>query len=124
MSHGDSITRLPDGFRSTAQTGLVAVRRPRRPATRNLYGIQFHPEVVHTPHGRDVLRNFVLGIAGAAPTWTPANFIDATVAEIRARVDAHAARDRLGRAGHLRPVAAASTRPSPRRSSTAPSATG
>ena len=55
--------------------------RRRSPASRrrsrNLYGIQFHPEVVHTPQGRDVLRNFVVGIAGASPTWTPANFIDA-----------------------------------------------
>jgi len=89
MSHGDSITRLPSGFRATAQTdsspfaGLVDV-------SRNLYGIQFHPEVVHTPRGRDVLRNFVVGIAGASPTWTPANFIEGTVADIRGRVDAHA----------------------------------
>ena len=89
MSHGDSITRLPTGFRPTAQTdsspfaGLVDTDR-------NLYGIQFHPEVVHTPRGRDVLRNFVLGIAGATPAWTPANFIEGTIAEIRARVDAHA----------------------------------
>jgi len=89
MSHGDSITRLPDGFRSTAQSdstpfaGLVDERR-------NLYGIQFHPEVVHTPQGRQVLRNFVLGIAGASASWTPANFIESTVAEIRQRVDAHA----------------------------------
>ena len=90
MSHGDSITRLPPGFRPTAQTdsspfaGLVDVDR-------NLYGIQFHPEVVHTPRGRDVLRNFVVGIAGARQTWTPASFIDQTVAEIRRRVDDHAA---------------------------------
>ncbi|HXI82370.1 MAG TPA: glutamine-hydrolyzing GMP synthase, partial [Verrucomicrobiae bacterium] len=90
MSHGDSITRLPDGFVSTAQTdsspfaGLAAPER-------NLWGIQFHPEVVHTPAGRDVLRNFVVGMAGANPTWTPANFIDQTVAGIRERVDAHAA---------------------------------
>ena len=90
MSHGDSITRLPEGFRSTAETdstpfaGLVD-------EARHLYGIQFHPEVAHTPRGRDVLRNFVIGIAGASPTWTPANFIESTVAEIRARVDAHAA---------------------------------
>ena len=90
MSHGDSITRLPEGFTSTAQTdsspfaGLAAPER-------NLWGIQFHPEVVHTPAGRDVLRNFVVGMAGASPTWTPANFIDQTVAGIRQRVDAHAA---------------------------------
>src|SRR4026207_1143121 len=89
MSHGDSITSLPAGFRATAVTdsspfaGLVD-------QSRNLYGIQFHPEVAHTPRGRDVLRNFVVGIAGASPTWTPANCIEGTVADIRARVDAHA----------------------------------
>jgi GMP synthase (glutamine-hydrolysing) len=88
MSHGDSITRLPDGFRPTAQTestpyaGLVD-------AQRRLYGIQFHPEVVHTPRGRDILRNFVVGLAGARQDWTAANFIETTVAEVRARVEAH-----------------------------------
>ena len=57
---------------------------------RRLYGIQFHPEVGHTPRGRDVLRNFVLGIARARPTWTAAKFIESTVDEIRSRVDAQA----------------------------------
>ena len=90
MSHGDSITRLPEGFTSTAQTDSTAFAGLQSPA-RNLYGIQFHPEVVHTPRGRDVLRNFVVGIAGASPTWTPANFIEQTVAGIRERVNAHAA---------------------------------
>jgi GMP synthase (glutamine-hydrolysing) len=90
MSHGDSITRIPDGFHATAQTestpfaGLAAPQR-------NLYGIQFHPEVAHTPRGKDVLRNFVTGIAHIAPAWTPANFIETTVAEIRDRVDRQAA---------------------------------
>jgi GMP synthase (glutamine-hydrolysing) len=90
MSHGDSITRLPEGFTSTAQTDSTAFAGLQSPA-RNLYGIQFHPEVVHTPKGRDVLRNFVVGIAGASPTWTPANFIEQTVAGIRERVNGHAA---------------------------------
>jgi GMP synthase (glutamine-hydrolysing) len=90
MSHGDSITRLPEGFTSTAQTDSTAFAGLQSPS-RNLYGIQFHPEVVHTPKGRDVLRNFVVGIAGASPTWTPANFIDQTVAGIRDRVNAQAA---------------------------------
>jgi len=89
MSHGDSITRLPEGFTSTAQTDSTAFAGLQAPS-RNLYGIQFHPEVVHTPKGRDVLRNFVVGIAGASPTWTPANFIEQTVAGIRERVNAHA----------------------------------
>ena len=89
MSHGDSISRLPEGFHATAQTdstpyaGLVD-------ASRNLYGIQFHPEVVHTPRGKDILRNFVVDIAGMSATWTPANFIETTVTGIRDRVDAHA----------------------------------
>ena len=89
MSHGDSITRVPAGFRSTAQTGSTPIAGLAAP-DRNLYGIQFHPEVVHTPRGRDVLRNFVVGIAGVRPDWTAANFIDTTVADIRERVDAHA----------------------------------
>ena len=103
MSHGDSISRLPEGFRATAQTdstpfaGLVdAVAQPvRHPVP---------PEVVHTPRGRDVLRNFVVDIAGVSPTWTAGNFIETTVADIRERVDAHARGDRVGRPGHLRAV--------------------
>jgi GMP synthase (glutamine-hydrolysing) len=91
MSHGDSITRLPEGFSSTAQTDSTPFAGLQAPE-RNLYGIQFHPEVVHTPHGRDVLRNFVTGVAGIEPNWTAANFIDTTVVGIRQRVDAHAAR--------------------------------
>jgi GMP synthase (glutamine-hydrolysing) len=89
MSHGDTITRLPEGFHATAQTDSTPYAGLDAPA-RNLYGIQFHPEVVHTPRGREVLRNFVTGIAGIAPNWTPANFVDSTVAGIRERVDAHA----------------------------------
>jgi GMP synthase (glutamine-hydrolysing) len=89
MSHGDSILRPPDGFAPTAESdstafaGLVDLER-------RLYGIQFHPEVAHTPSGRDILRNFVVDIAGASPTWTPAGFVDTTVADIRQRVgDGH-----------------------------------
>ncbi|HEY7590152.1 MAG TPA: glutamine-hydrolyzing GMP synthase, partial [Candidatus Limnocylindrales bacterium] len=89
MSHGDSITRLPDGFRATAETESTPFAGLVDPS-RNLYGIQFHPEVAHTPRGRDILRNFVVTMAGARPDWTAANFIETTVAEIRARVDAHA----------------------------------
>jgi GMP synthase (glutamine-hydrolysing) len=89
MSHGDSITRLPEGFRATAQSDSTPYAGLAAP-DRNLYGIQFHPEVVHTPRGRQMLRNFVQGIAGIAPTWTAANFVDTTVAGIRERVDAHA----------------------------------
>ncbi len=90
MSHGDSITRLPEGFVSMAQTESTPYAALADPS-RQLYGIQFHPEVVHTPRGRDILRNFVVGIAGARPEWTATNFIETTVAEIRDRVDRHAA---------------------------------
>jgi len=89
MSHGDSIERLPTGFRptaSTTSTPCAAVADPDR----RMYGIQFHPEVVHTPAGRDILRNFALGVAGARPNWTPAAFIASTVESIAHRVDEHA----------------------------------
>jgi GMP synthase (glutamine-hydrolysing) len=85
MSHGDSIVRPPEGFRATAQTDSTPFAGLADPA-RNLYGIQFHPEVVHTPIGRDVLRNFVVGIAGVRQNWTAANLVETTVAEIRERV--------------------------------------
>ena len=89
MSHGDSIVAPPPGFGATARTASTRFAAMADPV-RGLYGIQFHPEVGHTPRGRDVLRNFVMGIAGARPTWTPANFIESTIAEIRSRVDAQA----------------------------------
>ncbi len=90
MSHGDSIVRPPAGFHATAQTESTPFAGLADPE-RGLYGIQFHPEVVHTPRGKEILRNFVLGIARAQPNWTTADFIEQTVAEIRARVDTHAA---------------------------------
>src|SRR3954454_1268495 len=85
MSHGDSILEPPPGFEPLARTSNTPFAGLANPE-RQMYGIQFHPEVVHTPAGRDILRNFVLGIAGARPTWTPQSFIDSTVSEIRARV--------------------------------------
>jgi GMP synthase (glutamine-hydrolysing) len=85
MSHGDSIVRPPEGFRATAQTDSTPYAGLADPG-RNLYGIQFHPEVVHTPIGRDILRNFVVEVAGARPNWTAANLVETTVAEIRERV--------------------------------------
>jgi GMP synthase (glutamine-hydrolysing) len=88
MSHGDSIERLPDGFAPTARTSSTPFAAVADPS-RRLYGIQFHPEVVHTQNGRRILRNFVVDIAGARQTWTPANFIASNVEEIRRRVDEH-----------------------------------
>jgi GMP synthase (glutamine-hydrolysing) len=85
MSHGDKIVSPPPGFVPLAETRNTQFAGLADPA-RLMYGIQFHPEVVHTPAGRDILRNFVLGIAKARPTWTPGSFVDAAVEDIRARV--------------------------------------
>ena len=93
MSHGDAVVRPPDRFRLVASTDSSPYAAFVDP-DRRLYAIQFHPEVVHTPHGREILRNFVIGIAGATPSWTPSNFIESTVADIRARVDLHARQTR------------------------------
>ena len=87
MSHGDSIRRLPEGFETTARTDSTPYAAVAC-AERKMYGIQFHPEVVHTRHGREILRNFV-DIAGARRNWTPANFIASNVEQIRRRVDEH-----------------------------------
>jgi GMP synthase (glutamine-hydrolysing) len=85
MSHGDTILRPPEGFVPTAQSDSSAFAG-LADAERGLYGIQFHPEVAHTPSGKEILRNFVVDIAGAAPTWTPASFVETTVADIARRV--------------------------------------
>jgi GMP synthase (glutamine-hydrolysing) len=88
MSHGDSIERLPEGFRPVARTDSTPYAAVADP-TRGMYGIQFHPEVVHTRHGREILRNFIVDIAGARQNWTPANFIASNVEDIRHRVEEH-----------------------------------
>ncbi|HYM53244.1 MAG TPA: glutamine-hydrolyzing GMP synthase [Candidatus Dormibacteraeota bacterium] len=85
MSHGDSILRPPEGFRPIAQTDSTAFAGLSDPA-RGLYGIQFHPEVAHTPRGTEVLRNFVVEIAGARQDWTPSSFVETTVDDIARRV--------------------------------------
>jgi GMP synthase (glutamine-hydrolysing) len=85
MSHRDSVTAPPDGARvtgSSPSTPIAAFEAPER----GLYGVQFHPEVVHTPHGNDVLKNFLYGVAGAPPTWTAAAVIEEQVDRIRAQV--------------------------------------
>ncbi len=87
MSHGDRIEELAPGFVVTATSAhspCAAIRHGDKP----FVGVQFHPEVVHTLIGTDVLRNFIFGLCGCRPDWTMHSFIDATVAEIRARVGA------------------------------------
>jgi GMP synthase (glutamine-hydrolysing) len=85
MSHGDRVERLPDGFLSIAHSEhspLAAIADE----TRKLYGIQFHPEVVHTPQGSQLLANFVRNICGCVGDWTAGNFIQETVARIQEKV--------------------------------------
>ena len=85
MSHGDRVEALPPGFVDLARSPNSPHAAIGDPA-RALYGVQFHPEVAHTPRGVDILRNFIFEICGCAPTWTPANFIDESVEAIRAQV--------------------------------------
>ena len=84
MSHGDVITNLPAGFHAIAHSLNSPCAAFTGPGQR--FGIQFHPEVVHTPLGREVLRNFLLTVCGCAGTWEPASFIDMAVADVRRRV--------------------------------------
>lgn len=85
MSHGDQITQLPDGFIKLAHSATCPFAAMANPA-RRIYALQFHPEVVHTPQGIDLLRHFVFDICGCRGDWTPASFIATTVEQIRARV--------------------------------------
>jgi len=85
MSHGDRVEQLPDGFLSVANSSnspLASIADEKR----RLYGLQFHPEVVHTQHGRDILANFVKRVCGCIGDWTAGNFIEESVARIREQV--------------------------------------
>jgi len=85
MSHGDRITRLPPGFRAVAATDaapFAAIADDRR----RLFGLQFHPEVAHTPHGAALLRNFTHHVAGLSGSWTMAEFRDAEITRLRAQI--------------------------------------
>ncbi|MET7417775.1 glutamine-hydrolyzing GMP synthase [Dactylosporangium sp. NPDC005555] len=85
MSHGDCVTAAPAGFTVTAGSPAAPVAA-FEDVSRRLAGVQFHPEVAHTPHGQEVLRRFLYEIAGIEPTWTSNNIIDEQVEAIRARV--------------------------------------
>jgi GMP synthase (glutamine-hydrolysing) len=85
MSHGDRVESLPSGFVSLAKSDNSPYAAMGDEA-RKLYGLQFHPEVKHTPSGPEILRAFVRDICGCAPTWTPASFIDQAVSAIRTQV--------------------------------------
>lgn len=84
MSHGDSVATLPPGFvclASTPNTPIAAMAHPR-----GLVGLQFHPEVTHTPQGTTILQNFLYDICGCQPTWTAGAFIEEAVEKMRAQV--------------------------------------
>ncbi len=84
-SHGDSLKKLPKGFHTIATTDnspYAAIEDLKR----KLWGLQFHPEVAHTPRGMEILSNFVLGICGADPSWTMKGFIESTCEAIRHQV--------------------------------------
>ena len=84
MSHGDEALELPAGFHRTAVTSnaLAGIANEER----RIWAVQFHPEVHHTPLGSELIKNFLFNICGAAGDWTPAHFIESTVASIRAKV--------------------------------------
>ena len=82
MSHGDRMESLPAGWTVLAKSANAPIQAFRDP-TKRLFGVQFHPEVVHTERGSEMLSNFVLGVCGAKPDWTPGSFIEQAVARIR-----------------------------------------
>jgi GMP synthase (glutamine-hydrolysing) len=85
MSHGDKLTELPQGFRKVGHSKgapLAAIANPEK----NYYGIQFHPEVAHTPRGAELIRAFLFEVAGLEPNWTPGSFVDEAIEKIRSQV--------------------------------------
>ncbi|AGB40319.1 GMP synthase (glutamine-hydrolyzing) [Halobacteroides halobius DSM 5150] len=85
MSHGDRVTELPDGFEiigETSNSPVAAIGDQKR----GFYGVQFHPEVVHTSRGTEIINNFLSNVCNASGDWTTSNFIEETVEEIKAKV--------------------------------------
>ncbi len=85
MSHGDRIEKLPDGFSTLGtsdNTPFCAVGH----AAKKIYGVQFHPEVAHTPRGEEILAAFLFDVAGLTPSWTPGSFAEEAVATVRQKV--------------------------------------
>jgi GMP synthase (glutamine-hydrolysing) len=85
MSHGDAVTRAPDGFRVTARTDAIPIAGMEDPE-RGLFAVQFHPEVSHTARGQDVLKRFLFDGCGLLPDWTPVNIVEDAVERIRAQI--------------------------------------
>jgi GMP synthase (glutamine-hydrolysing) len=85
MSHFDSIVRAPDGFVATARTADVAIAALEH-AGRRIHGVQFHPEVAHTPGGQELLTRFLFDVCGCRPTWTMASIIQTQIEAVQAQV--------------------------------------
>lgn len=85
MSHNDAVTRAPEGFRDVASTAASPVAAMEDPE-RALFGVQFHPEVAHTPFGRDLMKNFLYRACDCLPSWTATGVIESAVEEIRGQV--------------------------------------
>jgi GMP synthase (glutamine-hydrolysing) len=85
MSHGDTITSIPDGFKIIASTDKVAIAAYQA-KDEKLWGVQFHPEVYHTTDGMQLLKNFVVGICGSRQDWSAASFIESTVVQLKAQL--------------------------------------
>lgn len=85
MSHFDAVTEAPAGFTATASTPDAPVAAMEHPG-RRIYGVQWHPEVVHSPHGMQVLQTFLHDLAGCEPNWTMGSIIDEQVSAVRAQV--------------------------------------
>lgn len=82
MSHGDTITRLPESFemQATTENGSLAAFKVKE---KSIFGLQFHPEVTHSEEGKTFIKNFIVDICGCSQTWTPDNFIHTTVERIK-----------------------------------------
>ncbi|MEC8818201.1 MAG: glutamine-hydrolyzing GMP synthase, partial [Planctomycetota bacterium] len=88
MSHGDQVTGLGGDFVPLASTETCPFAAVRH-ASREFYGVQFHPEVTHTPHGVDILRNFLFGICGCSGSWKMSEFMQSACEDIRQQVGDH-----------------------------------
>ena len=85
MSHADTIAKIPSDFEIIASTPSVAIAA-YKVRDKDVYGIQFHPEVTHTTEGKNLLRNFVLHICGCAQDWTPDQFVDTTISDLKRKL--------------------------------------